>query len=195
MRIGRQRTRDRRSGRGGWCDPSGGRQCASAHEVRRVHLIVFVIGTKDVHRDVHRKANRVFSLQVAPGHDRSLPNAGGTARQRSAEIVLAEENLRLSAAHDCIERRRAFDAPYRAPHEVEALERPRAPASMRDRRCVREEPGKSSRRARSGRTRRDFRRAPRAPASSTRSIPEQKKRGGRRSLRPSSGPSSMSPLQ
>src|SRR5580704_2410583 len=89
------------------------------HEPFGVDLVVLVVGAQDVHGDVHGQPNRALSLQVAAGPHGLLPHSGWASGECAAAIVLAEEDLRLAAMHDGIERRRALDAALGAPQQIE----------------------------------------------------------------------------
>ena len=87
----------------GWLIGRCGGERALPHEEGGVDLVVLVVRAEDVHRDVHREADRVLALDVAPGDDRSLPEARSPG-ERAAEVVRGEDDLRRAAADDGIER-------------------------------------------------------------------------------------------
>jgi hypothetical protein len=97
-----------------------------------MHLIVFVRGTKRVHGDVHCEANGVFTLKFPARNDGSLPRRGvWVACERATQVVLAQENLGVRSARDCIERGRSLDPAYGALKKIERAKKYVLPAERR----------------------------------------------------------------
>ena len=61
----------------------------------------------------------MFALGVASGHHRLVPHPGRASGEGTAEIVLTEEDLRLSTAYDGLEGGRPLDPSFGPTQEIE----------------------------------------------------------------------------